>query len=551
MRISKPRFIPSRLPALRMAALAALLVSGTALLWQPPVQAQGQSLPSLGESDGLGVGQERRIGDQIIQHLYRDPDYLDDPILQEYVDNIWAALMAAAQQKGALGDSLREQFAWKVLLSKDRSVNAFALPGGYFGLHLGLINVVGSRDELASVMAHELSHVSQRHISRMVVQNSRQTPILIASMILGALAASKSPEAAQALMVGGHALTAQNSLNFSRSMEQEADRVGLGLMEPAGFEQRGFVLMFDKLYQANRINDSGAYPYLRTHPLTAQRISDMQARMPDVREHAQALPLTLEHALIVARSRILSRSEVDVLRQAMQVASQRAALAQSSDTSPVDGNALAEQAGQWYAGILSAVHSRDYAQARQWLPSLRASVADDARASRLADLLELEAAIAAADPAWIATALAAVDAQARKRPELLLRAQALATATHQNAEPVLARSHIIEPLQTWVLDHPQDAAAWQALAQLWAASGHALRAVRAEAEAHVARLDYSAAIDRFKAGLALARQQDAQAPQGQGADAVETAILTSRLQAVQGLQREREKTDKERGRESP
>ncbi|SHE66653.1 Putative Zn-dependent protease, contains TPR repeats [Lampropedia hyalina DSM 16112] len=551
MRIVKLPFIPSRLRALRMAALAALLVSGSALLWQPPVQAQGQSLPSLGESDGLGVGQERRIGDQIIQHLYRDPDYLDDPILQEYVDNIWAALMAAAQQKGALGDSLREQFAWKVLLSKDRSVNAFALPGGYFGLHLGLINVVGSRDELASVMAHELSHVSQRHISRMVLQNTRQTPILIASMILGALAASKSPEAAQALMVGGHALAAQNSLNFSRSMEQEADRVGLGLMEPAGFEQRGFVLMFDKLYQANRINDTGAYPYLRTHPLTAQRISDMQARMPDVREHAQALPLTLEHALIVARSRILSRSEVDVLRQAMQVASQRAALVQSSDTSPVDGNTLAEQAGQWYAGILSAVHSRDYAQARQWLPSLRVSVAHDARASRLADLLELEAAIAAADPAWIATALAAVDAQARKRPELLLRAQALATATHQNAEPVLARSHIIEPLQTWVLDHPQDAAAWQALAQLWAASGHALRAVRAEAEAHVARLDYSAAIDRFKAGLALARQQDAQASQGQGADAVETAILTSRLQAVQGLQREREKTDKERGRESP
>jgi hypothetical protein len=112
------------------------------------------------------------------------------------------------------------------------------LPGGYLGLHLGLIGVVGTRDELASVLAHELSHVTQRHIARLLTQQSRQTPLLLGAMVLGALAASKNPGATQALVVGGQALALQNQLNFSRDMEREADRVGMGLMEPAGFAPR-------------------------------------------------------------------------------------------------------------------------------------------------------------------------------------------------------------------------------------------------------------------------------------------------------------------------
>src|SRR5690606_24440449 len=162
---------------------------------------------------------------------------------------------------------------WELLLGRDRSVNAFALPGGYFGLHLGLVAVVSTPDELASVLAHELSHATQRHISRLVAQQDRVTPLAIGSMILGALAASRSPDAAQALMVGGQALAVQNQLNFSRDMEREADRIGYGLMAPAGFAPQGFVAMFDKLQQANRINDNGSWPYLRSHPLTTQRLA--------------------------------------------------------------------------------------------------------------------------------------------------------------------------------------------------------------------------------------------------------------------------------------
>ena len=148
-----------------------------------PARAQG-GLPTLGDGSDLTSSEERRLGDRIIRELYRDPDYIDDPVIGEYVQGIWQPLMAAARARGELSPELDERFAWEVLLGRDRTVNAFALPGGYLGLHLGLIGVVGTRDELASVMAHELSHVTQRHISRLLTQQSRQTPLLLGAMCL-------------------------------------------------------------------------------------------------------------------------------------------------------------------------------------------------------------------------------------------------------------------------------------------------------------------------------------------------------------------------------
>ncbi|MGL6202784.1 MAG: M48 family metalloprotease, partial [Giesbergeria sp.] len=236
-------------PALCFRALAAIIFIAN-LLWVPGQASAQNRLPTLGDGAELTTSAERRLGDGIARQLYRDPDYLDDPVLVEYVHTQWQALLAAARAQGELSPELDERFAWEVLLGRDRSVNAFALPGGYLGVHLGLIGVTASRDELASVLAHELSHVTQRHIARLMAQQGKQTPLLLGSMILAVLAASKNPGAAQALAVGGQALAVQNQLNFSRDMEREADRVGFGLMDGAGFAPQGFVAMFDKLQQA-------------------------------------------------------------------------------------------------------------------------------------------------------------------------------------------------------------------------------------------------------------------------------------------------------------
>ncbi len=121
----------------------------------------------MGDGADLTTSEERRLGDRIIRSLYRDPDYIDDPQLHAYVMGIWQPLVQASKARGDLSAELQERFAWQVLLGRDKSINAFALPGGYLGVHLGLIGAVSSSDELATVMAHELTLVTQLHIARM------------------------------------------------------------------------------------------------------------------------------------------------------------------------------------------------------------------------------------------------------------------------------------------------------------------------------------------------------------------------------------------------
>jgi beta-barrel assembly-enhancing protease len=255
----------------------------------------------------MTLSAERKIGDRIARELYRDPDYIDDPLLDEYIQSLWKPLVASAQARGELSPELQERFAWQILLGRDRSVNAFALPGGY-------ISVVASRDELASVMAHELSHVTQRHISRSMSDQARMTPLMIGSMILGLLAASKSPQSAQALILGGQAAAVQSQLSFSRDMEREADRVGYSVMTEAGFDPRGFVSMFGKLQQASALNDNGSFPYLRSHPMTTERMADMQSRQQLMTAKAITDKPDWEHVIMTARARVLSQPGVDLLR---------------------------------------------------------------------------------------------------------------------------------------------------------------------------------------------------------------------------------------------
>ncbi len=506
-------------------------------------QSTGAQIPTLGDTSTMGSSDERRLGDRIAREIYRDPDYLDDPVLAEYVQGVWQPLLAAARARGDLSPELAERFAWEVMLGRDRTVNAFALPGGYLGVHLGLIAVVSNRDELASVLGHELSHVTQRHISRLMSKQGQMAPWMIGAMVLGALAAGKSADAGNALIVGGQAVAAQNQLNFSRDMEREADRVGFGIMTEAGFKPQGFVTMFDKLQQASRLTDNGAYPYLRSHPLTTERIADMQARQGLAAPGPVKAPLTLEHALVAARARVLSNVDVDALR-AWQLDAASAGL---------NTQAAPRQAGVWYGAALAASQLRDFAQARIDLEHLRGLVTGDASATRLARLLQAEIALRAGDAAGAQTALntlltaaaapGAVTAQDQasttRRPELLLAAQiALQAGPVGPTDPAggsAAIAAVAVRLQTWVAAHPRDAQAWQLLSSVLGAQHQTLRALRADAEAQVARLDYAAALDRFKAAQAVSHQQHG----GQAAaDHIDASIIDTRQRQVQSLLKE-------------
>lgn len=488
-------------------------------------------LPTLGDGSDMSTSAERRLGDRIAREIYRDPDYIDDPVLADYVQGIWQPLLAAARVRGDLSPEMDERFAWELLLGRDRTVNAFALPGGYFGVHLGLIAIVSSRDELASVLGHELSHVTQRHISRLIAKQSQQAPWMIGAMILGALAASKNADAGNALIVGGQAVSAQNQLNFSRDMEREADRVGFGVMTQAGFEAQGFVSMFGKLQQASRLNDNGAYPYLRSHPLTTERIADMQSRQMLLTPGTANTTLTLEHAMIAARARVLSNPGVDALRD----------LLAETGSSKFETLGAPRQAAILYGAALAASRLRDAAQTKVYLERLSGLVRPDAKAVRLVQLLGAEIALTQGDAPRAAALLKAIpagrketaDGGAVRRPELFLGTQiALQTRPGGSTADV---SEAAQGLQTWVAAHPHDAQAWQLLSSAYAAQGQTLRAIRANAETQIALLDYPAALDRLKAAQEILRQSRA----GNGAsEHIDASIIDTRKRQVEALLKE-------------
>ncbi len=509
-----------------------LVLASPAVLHAQSLSRPSTALPLLGDSSELAAAEERRIGDRIAASIYRDPDYIDDPVLFDYVQSIWQPLMAAARARGDISAELSERFAWDVFLIRDRSVNAFALPGGYLGVHLGLIGVVSNRDELAAVLGHELSHVSQRHISRLISQQSRSAPWMIGSMILGLLAASKNPQAANAIIAGGQAVAAQSQLNFSRDMEREADRVGTGVMLDAGFDARGVVGMFEKLQQAARLNDSGGFAYLRTHPLSTERIGDAQARQQLTTLNGPVIPglnsaaaaqHALQHAMMSARAQVLGDPGVDSLR-AMTTEAQRIAANASAAADPRSVGAL-------YAGVLASLKSRDFKSAQIFTDKLRAGLAGntpDSQSSKTLALLQLEVALEAGQ---LPPDVAQIDiSKTTSRAALLLQSRALLAA----GKP----KDVASRLSTWVADHPKDSAAWRLLAVAYGNQNLTARAIRADAEAQVAQLDYPAALDRLRAAQAMLRSNPA------SGDFMDASIIDTRARQVDSLVREQALQDK-------
>ena len=509
-----------------------LVIGGQPLYGQtnnlPPLVMSGNRLPNLGDGIEIPLGVERRLGENIAREIYRDPDYIDDPVLGDYVQSFWQVLLNAARQRGELTPELEQQFAWEVTLIRDRSINAFALPGGYLGVHLGLISAVSNGGELASVLAHELSHVTQRHIARMMSQQGRQGPMVIGAMILGMLAASRTPSAsgmsaANAVMVGGQAAAIQSQLNFSRDMEREADRVGYGVMTDAGFEPQGFVTMFEKLQQAARLNDNGSFPYLRSHPMTTERIADAQARQQLLPAKPPVVTTPL-HAMMSARALVLTNPGIDTLR----------GLSVQAVSSTVATAPLWRQAGTLYAAAMAEMRQRDWLSARRTLARLEALPLTDPAAQRVVLLFKAELALQSGEATQAVNLLNTKTSiiNINDRATRLLLAQSR-VATHQPAQGKLAADDLV----MWVNRMPRDASAWLYLSAAYELQGDTLRAIRAQAEARAAELDYAAALDRFKAAQAVAYQLAKEGKLDRSGN-IEASIVDARLRELERLRRE-------------
>jgi predicted Zn-dependent protease len=515
---------------MRRARPAVILACSLSLLapsLTPLVYAQ--ALPALGDANSqtLSPAAERRLGDRIMRAVLRDPDVVDDPLVAEHVQLIWTTLLASARLRGDITEDLDATYAWSSFLVRDRSVNAFALPGGYIGIHLGLLAVTRSTEELASVLAHELSHVTQRHIARLMSQSKQTSWLSIAAMVLGALAMSRSPQGAQAIIMGGQGLAAQGQLNFSRDMEREADRIGFGVLTEAGYDAKGMAQMFELLAQASRLNDDNNFPYLRSHPLTTERIGEARSRMGSGGLDSSAPPartltdvrqvMDLRQALMSARSRVLMDQRSASLQTWLQPVSLPPA------TQPVA--VLAAH----YTNLVAAVALKDRARmdaalklTQQDLQGL--SPAQWREARRVLTLTEAEGLIALGRAQQALQLLQPGSASALvpdARPELILRARA-ALSLPEAGDHTGMWADAASRLQTLVTLYPQDATAWQLLSALWARLGQPLRALRADAEASAASGDLQGAIDRVES----ARRRYPQATAG---DLIEMSVMDARV----------------------
>jgi predicted Zn-dependent protease len=306
-------------------------------------------------------------------------------------------------------------------------------------------------------------------------------------------------------------------------------------MTDAGFESRGVATMFDKLQQASRLTDNGAFPYLRTHPLTTQRIAEAQARVQLA--SASAAPLTGEkaveagkayvlHAMMASRARILAAPGVDVFRSIVDEARLRTAAMQPMQ-SPASAQNIRD-AGALYAGAFAATQLRDFAAARGFLGQLKLLTAGLPRANDVAGLLGIEIDLLAG---IVPPSAASADiARATSRADVLTLAQAL-IAAHRAPE-------VSAKLQTWVAAHPKDALAWQTLAVAYGNQNQNVRAIRADAESRAAQLDYPAALDRFKAAQTMMRSTPA------SADYMEGSIIDTRTRQIESLIKEQALQDK-------
>lgn len=249
----------------RIAALALVLC------FLPRAMAEG--LPDLGEAaqSEFSPAQERRLGENIVRDFRaRDPAYLDDPEVEDYLNRLGNKLVAHSQ-------AARQQFEFFAV--RDSTLNAFALPGGYIGVHTGLVTTAQTESELASVLSHEIAHVTQHHIARMVSTQGQTGMMALAALLVAVLAARSNAQVGEAAMAAGQAAAIQTQLGYSRDFEREADRFGLQTLEAAGFDTRGMSSFFERLQQQNRLYENNAPVYVRTHPLTTERITDIGNRV--------------------------------------------------------------------------------------------------------------------------------------------------------------------------------------------------------------------------------------------------------------------------------
>ena len=259
---------------IRKSTLVLLAAGLTLAVLSPAAEIK---LPDIGSpADAtLSKNDEARLGRAIMAQIRNSGQVVEDPLVTEYVNEIGHRIAAQANSDGI--------YDFSFFVIEDPVVNAFALPGGFIGIHTGLLEATRNEDELAGVLAHEVSHVTQRHIARSIHSGQRQS-IMSMAIMLGAIlaaAAGAGGDAVQGAIAVAQGTAAQQQINFTRSNEYEADRVGIAALAAAGFDPQGMASFFEVISGSNTPMEYRTPEFLRTHPVSSARIAESRSRARD------------------------------------------------------------------------------------------------------------------------------------------------------------------------------------------------------------------------------------------------------------------------------
>lgn len=447
-------------PAVRRTGQAPVALTALALsaaLWASPFAlpqavAQPAGLPSMGPASSydLSPSVEALLGNAIMEQGRRDPSYIHDPDVSQY-------LMAMGDRLSKYAQDRSQQI--RIFGVRDGQINAFALPGGYIGVNSGLVVQSQSESELASVVAHEIGHVTQRHIARGMTQQSQTGGIMMASIVGALLAAlAGSGDLAMGVAAFGQAAAIDQQLGFSRQAEYEADRIGFDMLTRAGYDPRGMVRMFNRLMSMSRLNESApGSGYHSTHPQSVQRMSDIENRA------SRMAPVTHRDSddfwYVRAKLRLLQARDTRSQRTAVESLQQEARQAQG-----------VAQAAAWYGLAQAALGANDLAGARAALASARQAQAQ----SPYLDQMDVQIALREQGGA---KALALADAAWQRWPDSLGLAFVRTEAMQKAGQHAQAIAFLQDCIRQW----PDEPRLHEWLAQSYERNGDAVQARRAMA----------------------------------------------------------------------
>ena len=427
-----------------------------------PAMADG--LPDLGESAQIDLSPlaERQIGSSIFREIrLREPSYLDDPEVSGYLNRLGMRLVSQSGEA-------RQDFEFFVL--RDPTLNAFAMPGGFIGVHTGLITAAQSESELASVIAHEISHVTQRHLARMMGKQSQAQLVSMLALAVAVMAARNNPDVATGAMMAGQAAGLQSQLNYSRDFEREADRLGINLLEKSGYDIRDMGTFFERLQNFGRLYENNAPGYLRTHPLTTERIADMGNRIAQ-RPYRQ-VPDSLDFLLVRAKLRAQEGDAAEAVTHFANLVKERK---------------FASEPAAHYGYAVALTRVKDWSGAERELAQAR-------RLKAVAPMIETLAAELRRQQGDLEGALRLLRAASQRYPQERAVSYAL-------VDTLLAAGRLDDALQIAAADvtvYVTDARMHGLLAKAYALMGKLARQHRALAEVYVINGQLLAAIEQLQ-----------------------------------------------------